>query len=257
MKILEGKRAVITGGSVGIGFAIAEAFVKHGADVLLISRDRDKLKNAASELAVYGQKVETFSFDLANLTEIPNLVREIQVLFPKVDILVNNAALGFFERIENVKVEDITRCLEVNVQSPYLLTQQLLPLLKVSKGNIINISSYFSHKMIHGRFSSLYSMTKGAIDSFTKALASELGECGVRVNGIAPGSVRTPLFNSAMDKMEVSEQQKFMNRIKTLYPLQRIGEPEDLGGAAVFLASDQASWVTGSIISVDGGLTIE
>lgn len=256
MRLLEGKKAVITGGSEGIGYAIAEDFVKNGAEILIISRDKEKLKKAANKLSIHKGKVHTLSFDLSNLYEITVLVKEIKTIYNSIDILVNNAAMGLFKKIENIEESELDQIIKLNVQSPYILTQQLLPSLLNAKGNIINITSYFSHKMISGRYSTAYSITKGAMDSFTKSLASELGSKGVRVNAIAPGSVKTPLFNKALSKMNTEERETFTSRIKVLYPLERIGEPEDLGGMAVFLASEQAKWITGAIINVDGGLTI-
>lgn len=255
MKLLEGRKAVITGGSEGIGFAIAEAFVKNGADVIIISRNKEKLNKAAEKLSIYNRKINTISFDLSDLSKIPALTKEINLIYSKVDVLVNNAAMALFEKIENMQPSELAQIISMNVQSPYILSQQLLPSLLKTKGNIINISSYFSHRMIPGRYSTAYSLTKGAIDSFTKSLACELGPNGIRVNAIAPGSVKTPLFNTAMKKMTAKQREVFTDRVKTIYPLGRIGEPDDLGGLAVFLASEQAKWVTGSIVSVDGGLT--
>jgi NAD(P)-dependent dehydrogenase (short-subunit alcohol dehydrogenase family) len=255
MKLLEGKKAVITGGSEGIGYAIAEAFVKNGADVIIISRNNKKLNNAAEKLSIYNKKVNTISFDLSNLSKISTLTKEINLIYGQVDILVNNAAMALFEKIEDIKPSELEQIIRMNVQSPYILSQHLLPSLLETKGNIINISSYFSHKMIPGRYSTAYSLTKGAMDSFTKALACELGPRGIRVNAIAPGSVKTPLFMTAMRKMRDKQREEFTNKVKTIYPLGRLGEPDDLGGIAVFLASEEARWVTGSIMSVDGGLT--
>lgn len=255
MKLLEGKQAVISGGSEGIGFAIAEAFVKNGSDVIIISRNRDKLNSAKKQLSIYNQKVNTIPFDLSEISKIPALCEEINTNYGKVDILVNNAAMALFEKIENTNPLELEQIIRMNVQSPYILTQQLLPSLEKTEGNIINITSYFSHKMIPERYSTAYSLTKGAMDSFTKSLACELGPRGIRVNAIAPGSVKTPLFNTAMKKMTDEQRTKFTDKVKTNYPLGRIGEPNDLGGIAVFLASEQAKWVTGSIVSVDGGLT--
>lgn len=255
MKLLEGKKAVITGGSEGIGYAIAEAFVKNGADVIIISRNKEKLNKAAEKLSIHNQKINTISFDLSELSKISTLTKEINLIYSKVDILVNNSAMALFEKIENVKPSELAQIISMNVQSPYILTQQLLPSLLKTNGNIINISSYFSHRMIPGRYSTAYSLTKGAMDSFTKSLACELGPRGIRVNAIAPGSVNTPLFNAAMEKMTDGQREEFTDKVKIIYPLGRIGEPDDLGGMAVFLASEQAKWITGSIMSVDGGLT--
>lgn len=255
MKLLEGKKAVITGGSEGIGYAIAEAFVKNGADVLIISRNKKKLNRAVEKLSVYNQKMNTISFDLSDLSNIPALTKEINLIYNKVDVLVNNAAIALFKKIEDMKPSELVQIINMNVQSPYILTQHLLPSILKTKGTIINISSYFSHRMIPGRYSTAYSLTKGAMDSFTKSLACELGPNGIRVNAIAPGSVKTPLFNTAIGKLTTKQREEFTDKVKTIYPLGRIGEPDDLGGIAVFLASEQAKWITGSIVSVDGGLT--
>ncbi len=224
--------------------------------MLIISRNNEKLNVARKKLSVYTNKVQALAFDLSDLSKTSNLIKEINLVFDGIDVLVNNAAMGLFKRIEDIKPSELDQIIKLNVQSPYILTQQLLLLLQKSKGNIINMSSYFSHKMISGRNSNAYSIIKGAMDSFTKSLASELGLKDIRVNAIAPGSVKTPLFNTAINKMNSEEREAFMSRIKVLYPLERIGEPDDLGGIADFLASEQAKWITGAIMNVDGGLTI-
>ena len=124
-----------------------------------------------------------------------------------------------------------------------------------TKGCIINISSYFSKWMVLGIYSSAYSLTKGTIDSFTKSLASELGPSGVQVNAIALGSVKTPLFDAAIAEMTVKERKRFNHNVESMYPLGRIGNPSDVSGMAVLLASEQSKWITGSLVSVDGVLT--
>lgn len=172
-----------------------------------------------------------------------------------IDILVNNVGTARFSPFSGVTESEYDLQLNLNVKAPYLLTQKLLPALKKAKGNVINISSYFAQKMLPGRPSSVYSLTKGAINSLTKALAYELGPEGVRVNAIAPGTVNTPLVRNTTDRLSEEQKTKFRESIKTIYPLGRIGEPEDLGGIAVYLASDEARWVTGSIFNIDGGLT--
>jgi len=143
----------------------------------------------------------------------------------------------------------------LNVKAPYFLTQRLLPALISAQGNVINISSYFAHRMLPGRTTTAYSMTKGAMNAFTRALAFEVGHLGVRVNAIAPGSVETPQLQHNLQTMPVEGQQAFHNMIRTIYPLQRIGRIEDIGQAAVFLASATAGWITGTVLAVDGGLT--
>lgn len=255
MKLLSGKKAVITGGSEGIGFGIAKAFARTGADLLLIARDAEKLGKASAELISYGVNVKTLSADLSDPSAFEKISGQILSEWNEIDILVNNAGIARFNVFSEVSESEFDLQLNLNVKAPYLLTQRLLPALERAKGCIINISSYFARRMLPGRPSTVYSLTKGAINSFTKALAYELGTKGVRVNAIAPGTVNTPLVQKNISRLSEEERAGFQEAIKTIYPLGRIGEPDDLGGIAVYLASDEAKWVTGSIMNVDGGLT--
>ncbi len=145
--------------------------------------------------------------------------------------------------------------LNLNVKAPYLLSQVLLDDLIAAQGNIINVSSYFARRMLPDRPSTAYSLTKGALESFTKALAFELGPQGVRVNAIAPGTVDTPQVAINMERLDESAKERFRSMIRTIYPLQRIGHIDDIGNMAAFLASDLAKWITGAVFAVDGGLT--
>ena len=254
MKLLSNRRTVITGGSDGIGFGIAKAFVANDADVLLIARDRKKLERAAAELSSYGRKIEWLSADLSDISSIDKLARKITGIYPEIDILVNNAGFARFTPFDKVEMDELDAHINLNIKAPFVLTRQLLPALEKRKGNIINISSYFSHKMSPARPSTAYSLTKGALDSLTKSLACELGRKGIRVNAIAPGTVNTELVRSNLKRLS-QDMDKFSEMIKMIYPLGRIGEPDDIGGIAAFLASDQAKWITGAIMNVDGGLT--
>jgi len=255
MKSLKNHQAVITGGSDGIGLGIAKAFVENGADVLLVARNIKKLEKVSSELSQYGQKVNCISADLSDIHSIEIVANKILEIYPAIDILVNNAGIARFSQFNEVEMVELDAHINLNIKVPFILTQKLLSALKDKKGNVINISSFFSHRMLPGRPSTAYSLTKGALDSFTKSLAYELGPSGIRVNAIAPGTVNTPLVQANIERLSDEDRAKFPDMIKTIYPLGRIGEPEDLGGIAVFLASDQAKWITGAIMNVDGGLT--
>lgn len=255
MMLLANKNAVITGGSDGIGLGIAESFAEHGANLILIGRDIEKLKKAKAEASWHGTSVHIITSDLSDVNTIKALSAEILTIFPKVDILVNNAGVGKFTPFQETDLSLFDQHLNLNVKAPYLLTQALLPSLIETKGNIINISSYFAHRMLYGRTTTAYSLTKGAINSFTKSLAFEIGHLGVRVNAIAPGSVQTPQFERNLHSLTDDGQKAFHSMIKNIYPLGKIGTIEDIGKSAVFLASDQASWVTGAIFAIDGGLT--
>ena len=256
MKNLNNKNAVITGGSDGIGLGIAKAFAREGANLLLIGKDPEKLQKAQQALLnEFGVQVHTLSADLSKTETVAEVVKGIEELLSKVDILVNNAGLGKFIPFEQVDSTLYDAHFNLNVKAPYFLTQGLLPALVKSKGNVINISSYFAHRMLPNRATTVYSATKGALNSFTKALAFEVGHLGVRVNAIAPGSISTPQFNRNLQALTPEKQAAFEAMVKEIYPLQHIGTPEDIAKACVFLASDNASWITGTVLVVDGGLT--
>lgn len=253
--LLENKTAVITGGSEGIGFGIARDFVENGANVLLIGRDRNKLHSACQSLNRNKHTLYTIAGNLANPDNISSICDEIHRLIPSIDILVNNAGIARFVPYEMVDEALLDLHINLNIKAPYLLTQGLLSSLKAVKGNVINISSFFSDRMLPDRPSTAYSLSKGAIDSFTKAMAFEVGPDGVRVNAISPGTVNTPLVQTNIARLNDQQQQRFTKMVSSIYPLQKVGEPEDIGHAAVYLASDLARWVTGSIFHIDGGLT--
>ena len=256
MKNLNNKNAVITGGSDGIGLGIARAFAREGANLLLIGKDPEKLQRAQQALLnEFGVQVHTLSADLSKTETVTEVVKNIEQLLPAVDILVNNAGLGKFVAFEQVDNALYDAHFNLNVKAPYFLTQGLLPALMKNKGNVINISSYFAHRMLPNRATTVYSATKGALNSFTKALAFEVGHLGVRVNAIAPGSISTPQFNRNLQALTPEKQAAFETMVKEIYPLQHIGTPEDIAKACVFLASDNASWITGTVLAVDGGLT--
>ena len=256
MKNLNNKNAVITGGSDGIGLGIAKAFAREGANLLLIGKAPEKLQKAQQELLnEFAVQVHTLSADLSKKETVTEVVKDIEQLLPTVDILVNNAGLGKFVPFEQVDNTLYDAHFNLNVKAPYFLTQGLLPALVKSKGNVINISSYFAHRMLPNRATTVYSATKGALNSFTKALAFEVGQLGVRVNAIAPGSISTPQFNCNLQTLTPEKQAAFETMVKEIYPLQHIGTPEDIAKACVFLASDNASWITGTVLAVDGGLT--
>lgn len=255
MNLLTNKTALVTGGSDGIGFGIAAAFAKEGANLLLIGRNEEKLAQRARSLEHCETNVRTVVADLSRSESIRGIVEEIRGHAIRIDILVNNAGFGRFIPFADTNVADLDYHLNLNVRTPYLLTQALLDDLIESQGNVINVSSYFARRMLPDRPSTAYSLTKGALESFTKSLAFELGPKGLRVNAIAPGTVVTPQFEINTKRLDDNAKERFNAMIRSIYPLQRIGKPEDIGNMAVFLASDLAKWITGAVFPVDGGLT--
>ncbi|QUI25118.1 SDR family oxidoreductase [Vallitalea pronyensis] len=255
MRLLHEKTALITGGSDGIGFETARAFAKEGAHLVIVARDKEKLKEKKRELEKYPIQVTTISADMGCKSSISKVVAEVKRKKIKVNILMNNAAIARFIPFENMDEDTLDYHWHLNAKVPYLLIKAFLDDLKSTQGNVINMSSYFAKRMLPDRPSTSYSMTKGAIESFTKALAFELGEKGVRVNAIAPGVVLTPQVKANMERLDTDARDRFNAMIKHIYPLQKLGEPEDIANMAVFLASKQAKWITGGVFGVDGGLT--
>ncbi len=255
MKKLADKNAVITGASTGIGFAIAKKLAENGANILILARNKEQLLSAKEKLIVYNMNVHILPADLSDIKNLKSLSKEILTVFPKIDILVNNAGIARFIPFEEMNEEIFDLHMNLNVKSMYLLTNYLFESIKSNKGNILNISSYFSDRMLSGRTTTAYSTSKGAVNSFTKSLAFEAGKYGVRVNAIAPGSISTDLLKHNYNQLPDEGKKQFDEMVKSIYPLGKIGEPENIGEMALFLVSDSAKWITGSIFSVDGGLT--
>jgi NAD(P)-dependent dehydrogenase (short-subunit alcohol dehydrogenase family) len=248
-------KTVITGSSEGIGFGIAEAFARNGADVWLVGRDSTKLKHAQEQLKKHSVDVETTAINLYSEGASTQLAQAIREKWNSIDVLVNNAGLSIFTPFSEVSTAEFDAQLTLNVKVPYQLTQALLPQLRLKTGSIINISSYFAQRAIPVRPSTAYSLTKGAINSFTRALACELGSERIRVNAIAPGATRTPLHARNTQKLSPEAKTELDEYLQVSYPLHSMGDPEDIGNMAVYLASDAAKWITGAIFNVDGGLT--
>jgi len=254
---LQGKRAVVTGGSDGIGLAITEAFAREGAGVLIIGRDAGRLEAARETIAGQAKSsapVETLSADLATRAGIGAVAAHIRQSGQPLDILVNNAGVAYLVPFENVSAEEFQHSFALNVTAAFFLTQQLLPHLSAG-ASVINISSYFANKMIPKRPSSLYSLSKGALNSLTKSLAFELGPRGIRVNAIAPGTIDTAMRRKSIVNLPQQAQDELKAYVERSYPLGRIGHPSDVAGMAVHLASNEAAWTSGGIFTVDGGYT--
>lgn len=246
-------RAVITGGSDGIGLGIAKAFAAQGAELWLVGRNGEKL--AAAREGMGAQGVRTTAADLIDPKAVGQLADEISATWDRIDVLVNNAGMARFTPLAEVTCDELQAQVQLNLLAPFALTQRLLPQLVAATGSVINISSTSAHRLIPGRPASVYAMTKGGINSLTKALALELGPQGVRVNAIAPGTVRTPLTEKMIGSFTPERKAEYDQFVQQSFALGRLGEPEEIAHLAVYLASAESKWTTGSVFVVDGGLS--
>ena len=255
MKIdLTGKRALIAGGSRGIGLAIADAYAQAGADVSICARSEGPLRQAEAALNKHGHKVLATSCDLGDANAIKQWVEASAQSLGGIDILVNNAGVnlpGVFHEVSN---ETIDRTLSVNIKGAMYLTRAVLPaMLKQGSGSIVNMSSV--NGLVSEPFLSVYSASKGAIVMFTRGIALDYAKTGVRCNAICPGWVDTPI-NHAHAKM-LGGLDHVYKTIDSFQPIGRPGTPREIANLVLFLASDESSFMTGSIVSADGGMTAQ
>lgn len=238
---------VITGGSSGIGLNIANALSDYGADITIIHRHQRSIPS------------NTFNHieaDLSDPKAISIIEKSIKDQNKPINGLINNAAIADFKSFEDCSDALLIEHIQTNLISPFTLIRAMLPWF-TEAASVLNISSYLARKMLPELHTSMYSLTKGGLESLTLSLASELGPRGIRVNAIAPGTVKTTMFNQNIKNATKSQQHTFNQNISARYPLGRIGETDDIAQIALFLASPHASWISGSIISVDGGLTTQ
>jgi NAD(P)-dependent dehydrogenase (short-subunit alcohol dehydrogenase family) len=241
------KIAIITGGGSGIGLAIAEKFVQAGITTIIIGRDKKKLDAAQRQL---GDLCHSITHDLNDLPSLPGLVQQIAGRFGRIDVLVNNAGINMKKDFTEVTDEEFDRILHTNVKSVFTLSREVVKtMLPRKKGNIINISSMASQYGIPKVIA--YSASKAAIEGMTRAMAVELSPDGILVNCIAPGFIATDMSAKALNGDPERKQKVFART-----PLGKLGEPGDIGDAALFLASDQSKYLTGVVLPVDGGNSI-
>lgn len=245
---LEGRAALITGAAGGIGLGCAEAFAKEGCDLVLLDLDQEKTSKVAADLAARsGRKVHAIACDLADAEAARKAVIRACALLGRIDVLVNNAGILAPGDILEAELEDFDRVLAVNLRAPFVVGQTVARHMVDAKikGSIINMSSINAVLAIPNQIA--YVTSKGGVGQLTKAMALGLAPYGIRVNAIGPGTIVTDILKGVM------EDDAARRRVLQRTPLGRFGEAEEIGRVAVFLASDDSSYVTGQTIYPDGG----
>lgn len=246
MKRLEGKVAVVTGGNSGIGLATAQRLQEEGAKVVIAGRSQKTLDEAVKTI---GNGVVAVQADVAKLTDVDKLYAEVSQKLGKIDVLFVNAGVAKFAPLSDTSESLYDEMFDINIKGAYFTIQKALPFLNDGASIILNTSVADSTGTAGA---SAYSATKAALRSLARTAAAELVGRGIRVNTVAPGPISTPIFGKTGLPKEALDQ--FANEITARVPMKRIGQPAEVAGAVAFLASQDASYITGVELNVDGGL---
>jgi NAD(P)-dependent dehydrogenase (short-subunit alcohol dehydrogenase family) len=245
---LSGKVALVTGGSRGIGFATAKILSENGATVIITAKNQDRLDNAVAKIP----NSSGIAADIRKSNDVKNVINKIVEKFGKLDILVNNA--GMFPKIKQlheIDEDEWNEVLDVNLTGQFRFTKEAIPHLQKTSGSIINISSDAGIKAYQGFNADAYSASKAALILLTKCWALEYSKDKIRVNCICPGVVDTDMTKPFL------KTQKDKDFMDNEHPIGRIGQPDEIGKAVLYFASDDASWTTGAVLTVDGGESIK
>jgi 2-keto-3-deoxy-L-fuconate dehydrogenase len=241
---LDGRKALVTGGASGIGAATCRALAGAGASVVIVDIDRAAADALASELP----NSSVLIFDITDESSVKQGLAPMASL----DILVNNAGIGLVGNIEETELADFQRVFRVNVEGTYLVTKYALPLLMASHGSIVNIASVAGLVGIKRRFA--YCASKGAVVALTRQLAVDY-PTAIRVNCICPGTVDTPFVDAYLEKYHKHEKEKVRQELNQRQPIGRLGRPEEIANLVLYLSSKEADFISGSVLTIDGGWT--
>jgi NAD(P)-dependent dehydrogenase (short-subunit alcohol dehydrogenase family) len=250
---LKDRTAIVTGGAKGIGWGIAKIFVEEGAKVVVVDWDEENGKKTADELCKSGGDAIFVKCDVSNEDQVNAMIQKTLQTYGQIDVLVNNAGVGVYKAFMDATNLDWDRALNVNLKGQIFCSRGVVPHMQAKgKGAIVNISSVHSFQTVNGV--APYATSKGGVYALTHAMAIDLAPT-IRVNAIAPGWIYTPLIQSIFDSYADPAAQRAEVERRAL--MKRIGRPEEIGYAAAFLASDEASFITGTQLFVDGGLTAQ
>jgi len=245
--VLDGKVAIVTGGSSGIGKAIVKTYLDHGAKVAIVDVDEETLQETEEELTKSKEKILLVKADITKVEDVKKAVDETVKKWKKIDVLVNNAGVGTISSLIEMTEEEWDYVLDINLKGMFLFTREVAKvMIEQKEGCIINLSSINEEIPLAGEIH--YCVSKGGVKMLTRTVALELAPYNIRVNAIAPGMTETALTEEILVIPELK------NAVLHQIPLGRIAKPEDIAKVAVFLASHYASWVTGTTICVDGGM---
>ncbi len=248
-KELNGKVAIVTGATSGIGHATALRFAEAGARVAAIGRNEERLASVAEEIRAAGGEAHTVCADVTREADAERIVAATIEKFTKLDVVVNAAGHISNGTIENTSLEAWDAMLNVNLRAAFYLMQQAVPFLAQTGGNIVNVSSVTGLRAFPGVLA--YCVSKAGLDQLTRCAALELAAKGVRVNAVNPGVVVTDIHKRG--GMNEADYAAFLERSKQTHPLGRVGEAREVADLILFLASDRAAWITGATYSIDGG----